>query len=186
VTAIGQAPERTFSPREVQRMVETGILRADEPVELLEGRLVLVSPQGPPHASVVGALAERLRTAYPSGYAVREEKPLELPESLPEPDIAVVLGTQLDYAKRHPNGEDAQLVVEVAVTSQELDHAKARLYARAHVRVLWLLDIPARRLEVHTEPQQDGRYRVVQVLGDDDEVSPPGASARWKVRELLG
>jgi Uma2 family endonuclease len=167
-------------------MVETGILRPDEPVELLEGRLVLVSPQGPSHASVVGALADRLRAAYRAGYAVREEKPLELPDSLPEPDAAVVRGAQLDYSRRHPHGEDALLVVEVAVTSQDLDHEKATLYARAGVSVLWLLDVPARRLEVHTEPQQDGRYRLVQVLGDADEVNLPGTSVRWRVGQLFG
>jgi Uma2 family endonuclease len=185
VNTIGQAPERTFSPREVLRMVEAGILRADEPVELLEGRLVLVSPQGPPHASVVGALAEKLRGAFGPGVAVREEKPLELPDSLPEPDVAVVRGAQLDYAARHPGGGDALLAVEVAVTSQEIDREKARVYARAGVPVLWLLDVPARRLEVHTDPRPDGRYRLVQVLGDDDEVSPPGTTTRWKVRQLL-
>jgi Uma2 family endonuclease len=179
------AVERTFSPREVLRMVEAGILAPDEPVELLEGRLVLVSPQGPAHASVIGALAERLRSAHGTGFAVREEKPLELRDSLPEPDLAVVRGAQLDYASRHPGGADTVLVVEVAVTSQELDHEKASVYARAAVPVLWLLDIPARRLEVHTDPQPDGRYRLVAVLGDDDVVAPPGTSARWKVRELL-
>ncbi len=185
MTAIGHIPERTFSPREVLRMVETGILRPDEPLELLEGRLVRVSPQGPPHASVVGLLAEKLRAAYGTGYALREEKPLELPDSLPEPDVAVVRGTQLDYAARHPNGADAVLVVEVAVTSQVVDHEKARLYARAGVPVLWLLDVPARRLEVHTDPQADGRYRSVAVLAAEDEVAAPGTHARWRVREFV-
>jgi Uma2 family endonuclease len=166
-------------------MVEAGILRPDEPVELLEGRLVLVTPQGPSHASLVGTLAERLRGAYSAGWAVREEKPLELPDSLPEPDVAVVRGSQRDYAERHPDGRDTVLVVEVAVTSQVIDREKARLYARAGVPVLWLLDIPARRLEVHTDPQPDGRYRSVEVLGDDDEVAPPGVGARWCVSEIL-
>jgi Putative restriction endonuclease len=117
-------------------MVEAGVIGPDEPLELLEGRLVLVSPQGPPHASLVGALAEKLRAAYGAGHAVREEKPLELPDSLPGPDVAVVHGAQLDYAARHPNAGDALLVVEVAVTSQALDHEKARIYARAGVPVL--------------------------------------------------
>jgi Uma2 family endonuclease len=175
-----------FSPRDVARMVDEGILRPDEPVELLEGRLVIVSPQGPPHASLVGALAEKLRAAYGARHAVREEKPLELSDSLPEPDVAVVRGEQLDYAAQHPSGSDALLVVEVAVTSQMLDRDKARLYAKASVPVFWLLDVPARRLEVHTDPQPDGRYRFVQVLSDEDAAGPPETQTRWKVRELLG
>src|ERR1700679_4057799 len=102
MTAATTAPERSFTPREVLRMVEAGILSPEEPVELLEGRLLIVSPQGPPHAAVVGAVSDRLRGAYAPGHTVREEKPIELPDSLPEPDVAVVSGSQLDYASRHP------------------------------------------------------------------------------------
>jgi Uma2 family endonuclease len=185
VAAIGRIPERTFSPREVLRMVEAGILQPDEPVELWEGRLVLVSPQGPAHASVVAVLAEKLRAAYGAGFAIREEKPLELPDSLPEPDVAVVRGAQLDYAARHPGGGDAVLVVEVAVTSQIVDHDKARMYARAGVPVLWLVDVPARRLEVHTDPRDDGRYRSVEVLAGEDAVAAPASAVRWAVRDLI-
>ena len=166
-------------------MVDAGILRPDEPVELLEGRLVLVSPQGPSHASVVGVLAERLRAAYGAGFAIREEKPVELATSLPEPDVAVVRGAQRDYLARHPGGADTVLVVEVAVTSQEIDREKTRLYAEAGVPVVWLLDVPGRRIEVHTDPQPGGRYRLVQVLADDDVVTAPGVAARWSLRQLL-
>jgi Uma2 family endonuclease len=167
-------------------MVEAGILSPEEPVELLEGRLLLVSPQGPPHASIVGSVSDRLRAAYAPGHAVREEKPIELPDSLPEPDVAIVTGSQLDYASRHPAPSEVVLAVEIAVTSQALDRDKARIYARAGIAVVWLLDVPARRLEVHSEPQPDGRYRVVRVLGEDDGVTPPGLAGTWRVRDLLG
>jgi Uma2 family endonuclease len=180
-----QSHTRRFSPGEVLRMVETGILREDEPVELLEGRLVIVTPQGPTHAALVGALADRLLLAYGAGYAVREEKPIELADSLPEPDVVVVRGSQLDYAARHPGPSDVVLAVEVALTSQRLDRDKARIYARGAVAVLWLLDVPARRLEVRADPQPDGSSRSMCVLGVDDEVELPGLTAAWKVRELL-
>jgi Uma2 family endonuclease len=185
MAATSQAPERTFTPREVMRMVEAGILAEDERVELIEGRLVIVSPQGPPHASLVGALADRLRSAYGAGYAVREEKPIELVDSLPEPDVAVVRGSQADYASRHPAAGDVLLAVEVAVTSQAVDREKTRVYARSAVATVWVIDVPARRVEVYGDPQPDGRYRVVQVLGEDDVVAAPGVAARWRVGELL-
>jgi Uma2 family endonuclease len=185
MAATTYAPERPFTPRDVLRMVEAGILSPEEPVELLEGRLLLVSPQGPPHAAIVGMLADRLRAAYPTDHTVREEKPIELPDSLPEPDIAVVMGSQLDYASRHPTASEVVLAALVAVTSQALDHDKARIYARAGIATLWLVDVPARRLEVHAEPQTDGRYRVVQVLGEDDRVAPPELAVGWRVGELL-
>jgi hypothetical protein len=37
---------RRFTVDETLRMVEAGIIGEDEPVELLDGRLVLVNPQG--------------------------------------------------------------------------------------------------------------------------------------------
>jgi Uma2 family endonuclease len=185
VDAIGQAPERTFSPSDVLRMIDSGILRPDEPVELLEGRLVLVSPQGPPHASIVGALADRFRAAFGAGCTVREEKPIELADSLPEPDVAVVRGAQLDYGSRHPGPADVVLAVEVAVTSQQFDRDKARIYARGGVALLWLIDVPAQRVEIHADPQRDGRYRLVQVLGESDDMVLPMLAVRWKVRELF-
>jgi Uma2 family endonuclease len=185
VDALSHAPERTFSPSEVLRMVEAGILGPDEPVELLEGKLVQVSPQGPAHASVVGTVADRLRVAYGGDHSVREEKPIELSDSLPEPDIAVVRGAQSAFASHHPGANDVVLAVEVAVTSQAVDRDKARIYARGGVPVLWLLDVPAQRLEIHADPQPDGRYRLVQVLGEEDDAAPPGLSVRWKVRELF-
>lgn len=166
-------------------MVETGILRPDEPVELLQGRLVIVSPQGPPHASRVSALADRLRAAFGAGHVVREEKPIELSDSLPEPDVALVRGSHADFATRHPQPHDVVLVAEVMVTSHAVDRDKVALYARDGVAVAWLLDVPARRLEVHSDRRPDGHYRSVEILGVDDEVALPGGSVRWKVRELF-
>jgi Uma2 family endonuclease len=130
-------------------------------------------------------VSDRLRAAYAQGHAVREEKPIELPDSLPEPDVAVVTGSQLDYAWRHPSPSEVVLAVEIAVTSQAFDRDKACIYARAGVAAVWLLDVPARRLEVHGEPQPDGQYRVVRVLEEDDVVVAPGLSVVWRVRDLL-
>lgn len=180
-----ESATRLFTPAEVLRMVAAGVLGAEEPVELIEGRLVVVSPQGPSHSSTVGALADRLRRAYEPGHAIREEKPLQLADGLPEPDVAVVRGQQSDYAAHHPTGPDVVLLVEVAVTSQDIDREKTRGYARAGVPVVWLLDVPARRLEVHSDPQSDGRYRLAKILAPDDEIVAPGLSIAWKVRDLL-
>jgi hypothetical protein len=66
-----------------------------------------------------------------------------------------------------------------------VDHEKAALYARAGVPVLWLLDLPARRLEVHTHPQPDGRYRSVEVLAADDRVTAPETPRSWLLRDIL-
>jgi Uma2 family endonuclease len=116
---------------------------------------------------------------------VREEKPIELADSLPEPDVAVVRGSQLDYAARHPRPSDILLAVEVAVTSQAIDRDKTRIYARASVATVWIVDVPERRLEGYEDPQPVGRYRGVHVLGENDSVAPPGVASQWNVRDIV-
>jgi Uma2 family endonuclease len=177
---------RRFTVDEVLKMVEVGILREDEPLELIGGRLIVVPPQGPEHAVANTDLRDRLLVVYRDLGHVREEKPLRVSDtSLPEPDLAVVRGAVRDYAKTHPQGPQAILVIETAMTSQRADHQKAAEYARGGVPVYWLVDLAARRLEVHTEPQPDGRYRLVGVLGEDDEVELPETDVRWHVGSLF-
>lgn len=177
---------RRFSLDEVMRMIDAGILAEDEPIELIGGELLVRTPQGPEHSYTTGSLADRLRDAYRGIGFVREEKPLVTSTaSLPEPDVAVIRGRREQFAHRHPSGTGALLVVETAITSQKTDHEKATAYAEGGVPVYWLLDVPARRLEVHREPQPDGRYRVVHVLAATDEVDVPETSLHWSIADLL-
>jgi Uma2 family endonuclease len=175
-----------FTGAEVMRMVETGILSKNDKVELLEGDLIEMPPQGPPHAGLVGELHERLREAYGRGFAVRSQLPLDCdPHSLPEPDVAVVVGAHAQYRQRHPRGAEAVLAVEVARSSHVVDRFKATIYARAGVPVYWLIDEPARRVEVYSDPKPDGSYGLVTILKPGDTVTPPGTSALWTLDGLL-
>jgi Uma2 family endonuclease len=180
--------ERVFTVDEVLRMVEAGILREDERIELLGGRLITVSPQGPRHRSILLAIYERLRVVY-VGREVHVVTQLPLwtsPIELPEPDISVIRGAARDFTTRHPRGEEALLVVEVAVSSIALDRAKAETYAAAGVPEYWLVDVVGARIEVCCEPQPDGRYRSVRILADTDVLSPPEVDTAFTVSELLG
>ena len=49
-----------FTVDDYHRMVEVGVLDADERVELLRGEVVEMTPIGPPHASTVSRVARRL------------------------------------------------------------------------------------------------------------------------------
>jgi Uma2 family endonuclease len=168
-------------------MVQDGILHEDERVELLEGDLFLVSPQGPRHSAHVTELNQRLASAYTGKAHVRVQMPLDLrPYNLPEPDLAVVRGSPRDYRDSHPVGRDALLVVEVAQTSQDIDRRKAGIYAAAGVAAYWLIDLPSARLEVHTQPADVGGYRQRTILAVGEEVALPGSDARWAVDGLVG
>ena len=165
-------------------MVEAGILGEDEHVELLDGALVEMSPQGRDHVIAMTKLARRLEGIYATNAHVLEDKPLSTsPHDLPEPDVAVYRGRLEDYPE-HPIGRDAILVAEVAWSSLRIDRQKASIYAAGGVEVYWLLDLQARKLEVRTTPV-DGAYQVTWILGEDDVVELPESDVRWTVRDLL-
>lgn len=167
-------------------MVAAGIFREDEHIELIEGEIVMSPPQGPEHSGSTTVIEEMLRVVYGPGHVFRESKPLIVGEhSVPEPDQVVLKGGARDWIARHPRGDEAVLVVEASWTSQAYDRAKASTYAKGGVAVYWNLDLAARRLYVHTKPQSDGRYEIVQVLAEHDEVTPPGAAQPIRVAALL-
>jgi Uma2 family endonuclease len=166
---VGDRDLRPLSADEVLRMVEAGILSADEPVELLHGVLTRVSPKSPRHETVKVRLQRWLARGVVDGaHEVRVEAPILVPDpiSLPEPDIAVVApgGDPL----RHPT--TAVLVIEVAVTSLRTDaDVKPTLYAQAGVVELWVVDVDARCIEVFREPR-DGSYASRRSVGHDGVV----------------
>lgn len=175
---------RRFTVDDLQRMVEVGILGEDEPIELLAGELVEVNPQGPAHASCKRALARGLRAACGGAAIVLEQDPLECgSESLPEPDIAVVRGDEATFRARHPRGDEAALVVEIARTSQRIDHAKAPIYAAAGVPEYWLVDLRARTVWIHRVPTSND-YAKIEVL-DESAALPLPDGTTIALRELL-
>ena len=181
-----ELPTRRFTVDEVLRMVEVGILDEDEPLELVDGELLVVPPQSPPHASLTTHLHDELRAVYRDGYVVREAKPLVAgPHSLPEPDVAVCHGSNSDFTARHPRGEEAVLVLEVARTSVRTDRKKAAAYAGAGVPTYWLIDLVSRKVEVHTDPRNEGHYARVRVAAMGEELELPELGVRWSVARVL-
>jgi Uma2 family endonuclease len=122
--------------------------------ELLNGLIVEKMTKSPLHTLILHRLQERLAACLPADLLLRKEDPLTLVASEPEPDIAIVEGCMEDYREHHP--ETALLVAEVAVSSADLDRAKAELYAQAGVREYWLILSTSRTVEVFSGPQTEG------------------------------
>ena len=182
---------RRFTVDEVLKMVDCGVIGEDEPVELLDGALLVREPQGPYHGGSLQALWQRLNDLVrPAGAHARGQLPLLTEaESLPEPDVAIVRGEARDYLERHPRGSDAFLVVELALSSQAYDARKAERYARGAVPVYWLVDLIAGTIAVHERPDAAaGRYRAVRTIGRTDtlRVPVPGVDATIPVTDVLG
>jgi Uma2 family endonuclease len=182
---------KRWTRKEYDQLVERGILEPDARVELIDGDIVEKLPQKSAHASAIRRTEEALRDAFASGHDVRCQFPLALDDySEPEPDLAVVAGSFLDYEAAHPT--TAILVVEVADSSLAIDRAKAGLYARAGIPEYWIVNLVARALEVYSDPhpareQPLGHaYRVVHILEEGARVSPRHApSHSIAVADLL-
>lgn len=94
---------RALASPSITRMGEAGILRADERVELLNGRIVEVPPIGPDHAYVVTHVADLVHHRLRGEIFVRSQLPLPLgPYSEPEPNLALVRGRAERYQRAHP------------------------------------------------------------------------------------
>jgi Uma2 family endonuclease len=72
---------------------------------------------------------------------------LTLRDSEPEPDISIVRGSDDDYDDAHPT--TACLIVEVAVSSVELDRELASIYAEAGVEEYWIVLVNEQAVEVY-------------------------------------
>src|SRR3954453_3552975 len=102
-----------FSVSRYQRMIETGILTADDKVELLENYVVLKMPRNPPHDGTIDLVKEALPSRVPSGWLLRIQQTVVLSDSQPEPDFAIVRGNARTYLARHPGAADVGLLIEV-------------------------------------------------------------------------
>lgn len=180
------SPRRPFTADEVLRMVETGILAEDEPVELIGGELIIVSPQGPAHSSLTALLRQHLEQAHANSHHVRDHSPVQGgAHSLPEADLALTRGAATDYLEALPGPTDVDLVVEISLTNQRLARKKAAIYAAAGYPTYWLLDVPRRRLELRSGPTPDGAYQRTELLAEDAHVALPTLDRSLRVAELL-
>ena len=127
------------------RMVESGVLAEDDPVELLGGVRVRQTPKYPSHVFPTEETRNRLEPIVPAGWYVRQEGPVRIPAfDEPEPDVAVARGNSRTYRKHHPGPKDIALVVEVAATKGSLNQArveKMSAYARAGIPIYWIINL---------------------------------------------
>lgn len=152
----------------------------NERVELIHGRIVVMTPMGNEHAVAMGLVDQALRVVFQPGFWIRIQLPIRLNNfSEPEPDLVVVSGSPRDF-KEHPT--TALLVVEVSDTTLQTDRKiKAPLYAAANLPEYWILNLPDKQLEVHRDPQPDSnepgqsRYGQVMTLTNSDAIAPLSA-----------
>ena len=177
---------------EYDQMVSIGLFD-EKRVELIEGRVIEMSPMGSLHAVVAVATSDTLRRAFGQGYHVRVQMPFNASHiSEPEPDVAVVVGKAFDYQTRHP--EKAALLVEVSDSTLIYDRKnKASLYAKTGIREYWIINLVDYQVEIYRRPVADSSqvygfaYADVTILTAREDVLTPLAmpQAKIKVGELV-
>jgi Uma2 family endonuclease len=151
---VSAAGLRRLTVAEYHALIRMGIVAEHDEVVLIEGCLVHKMPKNLPHILTLRRLRRLLDQLMPSGWTDWTQDPVTLADSEPEPDYAVVRGTDADYTGRKPGPADIGLVVEVADSSLAVDRADShRIYARAGVPEYWIVNIPDRQVEVYTLPQ---------------------------------
>ena len=133
--------------------------------ELIEGIIFRKMTKSPLHEYLSQTLFEFFQAKLDDRYLIRKEAPLMLQNSELEPDISIVKGHRKDFIKAHP--QTAELVIEVAVSSIELDQAKADVYAAAGIPEYWIVVTSECQVERYQKPIQ-GRYQSTQRYGKQD------------------
>jgi Uma2 family endonuclease len=162
------------------RMIERGVI--DPRCELIRGALIKKMSKSHLHSSIAALLLRRLTVALPDHW-VRKEDPLTFTDSEPEPDISVVPGRIEDYAA-HPT--TARLVIEVAISSEDIDREKGALYAEAGVEEFWLVLPEERAVEVHTGPRGGAWTNVHRYLAGETFTSAVFPQLTLRLDDLLG
>lgn len=181
-----QLQQKLISVEEYHRMIEIGLFAQEEKLELLNGKLVFMSPIGSEHAGCLDQITELFLQCFIGKARIRIQNPLFLSaDSEPEPDIALVHRKAQHYTDRHPQADEVYLIVEIADTSLEIDREeKYKLYARAGIPVYWIVNLRDNCLEVYTEPYGDV-YKNKRLFFPGDTVEVPNLDQQIAVSDLL-
>lgn len=163
--AVPRDPILRLSVEQYHEMIRTGILTADDQVELLEGWLVAKMPKKPQHRIATRLTQKALEAIVPAGWYVDAQEPITLADSEPEPDVMIVRGETQDYSDRHPQADEIALIVEIADSTLERDRStKKRMYARAGIPVYWIVNLVENTCEVYSAPSvADADYQQIDI-----------------------
>jgi Uma2 family endonuclease len=175
-----------FTVHDYHRMGEAGILHEDDRVELIEGELVEMAAIGTRHFSCVNRLTRLLVMNVGDEAVVSVQNPVRLNEfTEPQPDLTLI--RPRDYRVSLPEPEDVLLLIEVSDTTLAYDRGlKLQLYARAGIKEVWIVDLPAETIEQYTDASGDG-YRHVEHKRRGQSLQPAALpNVTPAVDEVLG
>ncbi|MEM6397654.1 MAG: Uma2 family endonuclease [Bacteroidota bacterium] len=146
--------QHNWTIADYHRMIEAGILTERDKVELLDGKIIKMSPKGRLHSACISRLNVFCITRIGNTYECRQEQPINfLDISEPEPDYVIARLDKNSYADGHPGAEDIFLIIEVADSSLAVDRgSKLQNYAAANIPEYWIINLVDSQIEVYREP----------------------------------
>ena len=162
-----------WTREEYHRLAEQHFLDGKR-TELIRGEIVEMSPRNWPHVVACRKCRDILEQVFQSIGWVSHQEPLNLIESEPEPDVAVLPGRFEDY-NDHPT--NAILVVEVAQSSLHYDlTTKAKLYAEKWIPEYLVVDLEHNQLVVFRDPgattTANAEYQSRQTFTTGQTITP--------------
>ena len=152
-----------WSIEEWHELVDLGAV-AGKPVELLNGEIIKVSPEGIEHSYSNQSIADYLRILLQDRAYIRNAHPITLDNSEPEPDIAIVRLPASIYKQHHPYADNIYWLIEVSKNTLKIDlETKSAIYARNGIPEYWVIDLVNKKLIVHTQPNNDFYIQVKEL-----------------------
>ncbi len=187
MSAVFTPTRYKLSVDDYHKLGEAGILNEDSRVELIEGELIEMAPIGGPHMNIVNRLNRLLVLAVGDLGVVSIQNPVTLPPiSEPQPDISILeLGAdRLDAGVPLPG--NVLLIIEVADTTLSYDrNTKLKIYAKAGIPEVWIVNVNSRCIEVCREPATGNYSQKIERKGKDDVSCLTLPSVKLAVAEIF-
>jgi Uma2 family endonuclease len=176
--------KRLYTLEEFFAMGEAGLFK-NQRVELMNGEVIVLPPQGKLHSQAVRRLNEYLVLHFHEKAFVSTQCPLILDgigKIYVEPDLALLRLPKEQYDTKLVEPSDVHMVIEISDSTLLDDQTeKLELYAKNGVPEYWILNVVAKKLEVHRKPNLNTYLENLE-LNEGQTVTLlefPDAQIRW-------
>ncbi|MFT4667933.1 MAG: Uma2 family endonuclease [Gammaproteobacteria bacterium] len=170
-----QSDQFKFTVEDYHKMAEVGIIKDTDRVELINGKIIPMSPIKSLHAGTVDDLVAYFNSKLYGQFSVRGQNPITLDNhSEPEPDIVIAQYRKDAYRSNHPRPNEICVLIEVSDSTLKKDREeKVPLYASASIPEYWIINLVDKQIEIHRQPK-NGAYHLTQIISEKGEFSCEG------------
>jgi Uma2 family endonuclease len=182
-----QLARRLFTIDEYDEMVDRGVFKPEERLELINGEIIEMAPIGVRHAGCVTNLTTLFHEQLGRNVVVWAQNPVELPNnSEPQPDVVLLKRRDVPYIQKRPVAEDVLLLVEVSDTTLGYDRdVKLPMYAQSGIPEVWIVNLQEDVIELYSSPSAGAYQNLRRVERGESLTLPGGLNAIIIVNDVL-